>query len=187
MPDTPRLPLRAIAVSTALALAAAIGTYAVLSGDDEPDEASDTIELTPGGDVDPDEAAFTTFDGETVALTTLDGTPTVVNFFASTCVPCIEEMPAIEQVHLDLGDEVAFLGLAVSDRPEDAQALVERTGVTYRTAQDKDGSVINALGGLVLPTTVLLDADGTIVAMHPGELDESDLRDLIADELGIRS
>ena len=44
-----------------------------------------------------------------------------------------------------------------------------------------------AFVGLVLPTTVLLDADGNIVATHAGELDENGLRELIADELGIES
>ena len=185
MSDAPRLPLRVIVASTMVALAAAIGTYVVLDGGgDDPTPPADTIELTPA-DEDPDDAAFTTFDGEVVALSSLRGTPVVVNFFASTCVPCIEEMPALEEVHQELGDQVTFLGLAMQDRPEDALDLVERTGVTYRTAQDKDASVITALGGSVLPTTVLLDASGEVVALHNGELDADVLRRLLADELGI--
>jgi thiol-disulfide isomerase/thioredoxin len=128
---------------------------------------------------------FTTFEGDEIALSSLAGTPVLVNFFASTCVPCVTEMPALQAVHEELGDQVLFLGLAMQDRPEDAQALVERTGVTYRTAQDKDGSVITALGGTVLPTTVLLDADSEIVASHSGQLDEDALRSFITDGLGI--
>ena len=42
----------------------------------------------------------------------LTGAPVVVNFFASWCVPCVEEMPAIEAVHQSLGDRVTFVGLA---------------------------------------------------------------------------
>jgi thiol-disulfide isomerase/thioredoxin len=189
VPTVPRPPLRLLALSTVLALAAAIGTYALLSDDDPETVTGNTIELTPADQVpdDPDAASYTTFDDETVALSSLRGTPTVVNFFASTCVPCIKEMPDIESVHQELGDQVTFLGLALQDRPQDALDLIERTGVTYRTGQDKDASVITALGGTVLPTTVLLDADGQIVATHNGELDAADLRALIADELGIRS
>lgn len=183
MSDAPRLPLRVIVASTVVALAAATGTYVVLD-DDDAEPSANTIELTPA-DEDPDGATFTTFDGEEVALSSLRGTPVVVNFFASTCVPCIEEMPALEEVHQELGDQVTFLGLAMQDRPEDALELVERTGVTYRTAQDKDASVITALGGTVLPTTVLLDAEGEVVALHNGELDAEVLRRLLADELGI--
>lgn len=189
VPTVPRPPLRLLALSTVLALAAAIGTYALLSDDDSETVTGDTIGLTPADEVPEgvDEASFTTFDDETVALSSLRGTPMVVNFFASTCVPCIKEMPDIEAVHQELGDQVTFLGLAVQDRPDDALDLIERTGVTYRTGEDKNASVITALGGTVLPTTVLLDADGQIVATQNGVLDAADLRSLIADELGIRS
>lgn len=186
VPESPRLPWRLVALSTVLALGAAVGTYGLLADGGEP--AATTIELTPEGEVPTaDDASFTTFDGEEVALSSLRGTPTVVNFFASTCVPCITEMPAFEEVHQELGDEVAFLGLAVADRADDARALVERTGVTYRTAQDPDATVISALGGTVLPTTVLLNADGEVVATHAGELDADELRALLADELGVAS
>lgn len=179
-----RLPVRVIALSTVLALAASIGTYAVLQDDTGAGSSPSAVRLTPE---DRSGAFFTTFEGERVALSTLQGTPVLVNFFASTCVPCVTEMPALEEVHKELGHKVTFLGLAMQDRPEDAQALVARTGITYRTAQDKDASVITALGGTVLPTTVLLDADGEIVASHSGKLDADDIRRLLADKLGIRS
>lgn len=188
MPEAPRLPVRVVALSTVVALGAAIGTYALLDdGDASP--SSDSIRLTPddGAAEDPGTATFTTFEGDTVALSSLYGTPLLVNFFASTCVPCVTEMPDLEAVHQEVGDQVTFLGLALQDRPEDAVDLVERTGVTYRTAQDKDGSVIAALGGTVLPTTVLLDADGQIVAVHNGQLDAGDLRSILADELDIHA
>ena len=183
---SPRLPWRLVAASTVLALCAATATYVVLDDGDD-DTPTGTLELTPDGEVgDTDGVAFTTFDGAEVPLSTLRGGPTLVNFFASTCVPCVTEMPAFEEVYQELGDEVAFLGLAVADRPEDALDLVERTGFTYPTAQDPDSEVITALGGSVLPTTVLLDADGEVVGdPHSGELDADELRALLADELGI--
>lgn len=187
MPASPRLPWRVVALSTALATTAAVGTYVVLADDDtESGSVPPTLELTPdeelpaGADV-----TFTTFAGDEVALASLRGRPVIVNFFASDCVPCITEMPAFEEVFQDVGSEVSFLGLAVADRADEAQALVERTGVTYPTAQDRDSTVITALGGTVLPTTVLLDADGAILASRYGELDADELRALLADELGI--
>lgn len=184
MPTLPRVPFRALALSTALALGASVGTYVLLRDDATGGPSANPMQLTPE---DPDGATFTTFDGETIALSSLRGTPVLVNFFASTCVPCIKEMPDLEAVHQEVGDKVTFLGLALQDRPEDALDLIERTGVTYRTGQDKDASVITALGGTVLPTTVLLDARGEILATHNGQLDASDLRSLLADELGINT
>lgn len=189
MPSGARLPLRAIVLSTVVALAAATGTYVLLSDESGTDAATvGTVELTPegGGANRGDELRFTTFEGEEVPMASLRGRPVLVNFFASTCVPCVTEMPAFEEVHQQLGDQVTFLGLAAAgDRPEDALALVERTGVTYRTARDVDASVITAFGGTVLPTTALLDADGALVEVHTGTLDADSLRSLLADELGI--
>ena len=184
MPEPSRLPLRVIALSTTLALAAALGTYVVLSDDDTTATPPAAVELTPE---DPQGAVFTTYDGDTVALSELRGTPLLVNFFASTCVPCVIEMPALEAVYQEVASQMAFLGLALQDRPEDALALVDRTGVTYRTALDKDASVITALGGTALPTTVLLDADGHVVAVHTGQIDADALRALLAAKLGIEA
>jgi thiol-disulfide isomerase/thioredoxin len=181
MPEVPRFGWRTLVVSTVLALIAAVAVV-VLGGDDGSSGKNSSV----GEAVDPDEATFTEFDGDVVPLSSLRGTPVVVNFFASFCTPCITEMPAFESVHQALGDQVTFLGLAVADRTDEAQDLVERTKVTYRTAQDRDASVIEALGGGThLPTTVLLDADGKVVARHLGQLDADELRDLLAEELGI--
>ena len=194
MPESPRLPWRAVALATVLALGAATATYVVLADDDDQTKADTdttvgTIKLTPEDELPADGApTFVTFDGQEVPLSNLQGTPTVVNFFSSTCTPCITEMPAFEEVYQELGDEqVAFLGLAVADRADDALALVDETGVTYPTAQDPETSVFTELGGSVLPTTVLLDADGEIVATHHGELDADELRAFLADELGVTS
>lgn len=177
-------------LSTVLALIAAVGTYVLLDDQDD-DEPTPSIVLEPeegseAGAVDPDEVTFTTYEDEVVPLADLRGAPVLVNFFASTCTPCIKEMPALEEVHQELGDQVTFLGLAVQDRPENALDLVERTGVTYRTALDPESRVITELASTsFLPTTVLLDANGEVVGSHTGELDGAAIRQLIADGLGI--
>lgn len=180
--DTTRLPLRVVVLSTVLALVAAGGTYAILSDDAGTD---DDVEQLPLTREDPRGPVFTNFDGEVELLASLQGEPVLVNFFASTCIPCITEMPALEEVHQELGDQITFLGLALQDRPDDALALVDQTGVTYRVAQDKDASVIQALGGTSLPTTVLMDAEGRIVARHSGQIDAAALRSFIDEHLGI--
>lgn len=188
MSESPRPTWRILVVSTVLALLAAAGTVVLLSDDaDQDDDATTPVTLVPAEDTPTfDEATYTTFDGETVPLSSVRGTPTVVNFFASYCTPCLKEMPAFEQVYREVqGDEVAFLGLAVADRTDDAEEIVESTGVTYPTALDKDASVITALEGVVLPTTVLLDANGEVVSRHAGELTADELRALLAEDLGI--
>ena len=76
-----------------------------------------------------------------------------------------------------------MLGLAVNDRVEDAQGLVDRTGVTYELGLDRQSEVITALEGVAMPTTVLISADGAIVGLHTGELDPDELKELVAEKL----
>lgn len=98
------------------------------------------------------------------------GTPVLVNFWSSTCVPCLKEMPALESVHGDIGTEVTFLGINTQDTESAAKKMIKRTGVTYDNARDPDGSISTRFGALALPRTVLIDAKGEIVATHTGEL-----------------
>jgi cytochrome c biogenesis protein CcmG, thiol:disulfide interchange protein DsbE len=185
-----RLPLRVVIASTVVALAAAVAVYQVLDDGNRADGPGEEVGLVPVGDAQPaDDLAEVTFQdlgGTTSSLGDLRGSPVVVNFFASWCVPCRTEMPAFERVHQDLGDEVTFLGLAVRDRPEDVFATVDDTGVTYRIGRDVDDRVLLAVGALgPLPATALLDADGSVVEVRRGELTESELRDLLAERFGV--
>jgi thiol-disulfide isomerase/thioredoxin len=124
-------------------------------------------------------------DGTTIALTdVLDGRPLVVNFFASWCAPCRAEMPGFAAVHGDVGDGVGFLGLALQDTKDAAAELVELTGVAYPWGLDPSGEIFAELGGFAMPTTVYVAADGEIVGTDSGAIDESQLRDRLADLLG---
>jgi thiol-disulfide isomerase/thioredoxin len=124
-------------------------------------------------------------DGAMMALTdVLDGRPLVVNFFASWCAPCRAEMPGFAAVHGDVGDGVGFLGLALQDTKDAAAELVELTGVAYPWGLDPSGEIFAELGGFAMPTTVYVAADGEIVGTDSGAIDESQLRDRLADLLG---
>jgi len=126
---------------------------------------------------------YTTFDGEEASVADYAGTPMVVNFFASWCVPCVREMPAFEQVHQDVGDQVAFVGVNVQDSETEGQAIVDDTGITYDVGRDPDGSLLASFGGVAMPTTVLVDADGTIVRVLSGATSAEELRAAIDEDL----
>ena len=128
---------------------------------------------------------FRYFDGSEGTLDDFAGTPTVINFWASWCPPCIIEMPAFEAVHVELAPRVAFLGFNVGDEPGAARQLAEQTGVTYPLAEDPDSGIFQAFGGFGMPTTVLVDAEGMIVHMISSRLRAQDLRALIAEHLGV--
>jgi thiol-disulfide isomerase/thioredoxin len=128
---------------------------------------------------------YTTFGGGSTSVAGHAGTPVVLNFWASFCAPCITEMPALEQVHQQVGDDVTFVGLAVTDREDAARGLAARTGVSYELGFDPNGQIIGESGGTVLPTTVFIDADGTVVDIHTGQIDAAELREKIRTNFGV--
>jgi thiol-disulfide isomerase/thioredoxin len=106
---------------------------------------------------------FERFDGSPVSLDDYRGQPLVVNFWGSWCVPCITEMPDLQRVHTSVGETVTFLGVNIRDETEDALEMISKTGVTYDLARDPDGALTRALEVTGFPTTLLIQADGTIV------------------------
>lgn len=114
-------------------------------------------------------------DGGQSTLADHEGTPVVLNFFADWCPACVAEMPDFERVHQAVGGDVRFIGLDRSLSIDGARALIESTGITYDVALDVDGSIFQAFGGLAMPTTVFIAADGSIVAQHNGVIFEEDL------------
>jgi thiol-disulfide isomerase/thioredoxin len=126
---------------------------------------------------------FVWFDGTPGSTADLVGQPTVLNFWASNCPPCVAEMPAFEQVHQSLTKSVAFVGIAVADSAEAARALAAQTGVTYRLGDDPDSEVFRSFGGFVLPTTVLLNRQGEVAYVWAGALTGDELRILIDEHI----
>lgn len=111
------------------------------------------------------------------------GMPTVVNIWASWCVPCRREMPALQAAHRAYGDRVRFIGVNHEDERSDALDFVTRTGVTYPSGFDPEGDTARRYGAFGLPTTYFISATGLIVATKTGEITPEELRDEIVDLL----
>lgn len=185
-----RLDRRTVGISLLIALIAALGAGLLASvlRDDHPSDASrsDPISLVPAAKVDTAKALGTrllAFDGRETTLRSgiTAGTPAVVNFFSTTCTPCITEMPALERVHRERRD-VSFIGIDVQDSVPAGRALIKRTGISYDALRDPPGDLLRTIGGVGLPTTVLIDAKGRVVATHTGALTASALGTLIDDK-----
>jgi len=123
------------------------------------------------------------FDGSAVELSDYAGRPMVVNFWAATCTPCRTEMPALEQVHQDTGDQVAFLGVDSGESVEAGRPFAQSAGTTYDLASDPQGRMLSELRSTLLPTTVLIRADGTIARIHSGAVSADDLTNWIQQDL----
>ena len=126
---------------------------------------------------------FEYFDGTAGSFSDFEGFPVVINFFASTCAPCVREMPEFQQAFATYGDQVAFLGLNHRESVAEGREVAEATQVTYPLASDPDGSLLAAFEGLAMPTTVLVDADGNVKYSRSVVLDEATLNGLIEEHL----
>lgn len=136
------------------------------------------------GDADrlPDVTVIEIGTGDEVSLADVDG-PAVVNLWATTCAPCVREIPAFEAVHRELGRDVRFVGINIAEDEDRAAEFLDELGATYDQYLDPLGYVVTELGTSAMPITLVIDADERIVTRHLGAMDESDLRSAIDDAL----
>lgn len=123
-------------------------------------------------------------DGAVHSLADYRGRPLVINFWATWCPPCVAEMPMLSAFDAEQGATgPRVLGIAL-DAPERVRMFLSRTPVGYPilldVPDDDDASVVlgNARG--VLPYTVLVDAEGRILATHVGEFSRDSLERWLA-------
>jgi cytochrome c biogenesis protein CcmG, thiol:disulfide interchange protein DsbE len=118
----------------------------------------------------------------------LRGRVVVVNFWASWCVPCRQEMPALEQVsrgYAEAGKPVTVIGVDASDVRGEAAKFLTRVGVTYPTVYDQQGlrgGVAASWSVTALPQTWFVARDGSRAGRIAGRLQVDDLRSRV-DEL----
>lgn len=155
----------------ALAAVILLAVVAVLNVDDG-DSLTDAGDTTTGGSGLPDDE-FALFDGGKASFAEFEGKPLVVNFWASWCPACVNELPELQRVHERLGDDVTFLGIAQSDRRSAAEALAAQVGLTYTLADDPDGDLFRSLDLIAMPTTLFISADGELQDVFAGQLNEA--------------
>jgi cytochrome c biogenesis protein CcmG/thiol:disulfide interchange protein DsbE len=110
--------------------------------------------------------------GQKLHLADLRGKPVVVNFWASWCDNCQQEMPALQGAAQQYKG-VVFVGLAYGDTPEHGKPFLQKYGVAYPSGPDADGSISVKYGVTGVPETVFIGRDGKIVSHTGGGLDAS--------------
>ena len=129
-------------------------------------------------------ATFPYMDGSPGSISDFAGKPLIVNFWASTCVPCRQEMPAFQAVHDRHGDRLGVLGVDVAESVERGKAFADEMEVTYPLARDPQSELITAFGGTALPHTVVIGQDGTVLAVRNKALSAAQLDELVQLALG---
>jgi cytochrome c biogenesis protein CcmG, thiol:disulfide interchange protein DsbE len=131
------------------------------------------------GTIAPD-VAFDTLDGHSRNLAAFAGHPLVVNFFATWCIPCKAELPLIESRYVRLAPRgLAVLGADQQESVEQVRAFVRAHGVTYPVVIDQ-GPALQAYGGDAIPTSLFIDRQGVLRAVHVGEMTPQMLDDDLA-------
>lgn len=121
----------------------------------------------------------------TLSLAGLRGRPVLVNFWASWCVPCRKEMPAIEAVAREMGTSVSFIGVDTNDTKSSASSFSAQTGVTYPLGFDPSAKVASSYGVYGLPTTFFVSRDGRLLGRQVGAMTAVQLKALIAQVFNI--
>jgi thiol-disulfide isomerase/thioredoxin len=113
--------------------------------------------------------------GAPIRLSALRGKPLLLNFWATWCIPCRQELPALQRFAGDQDGRWSVLGLDELENAKDVRAFAGPLGVTYPLAVDGDGSIAQRYRVQGLPTSFVIDAQGIIRQTHLGALDAATL------------
>ncbi len=176
-PRQRRLDGRTIGICVCIALIAALATALVaakVTGDDgapgtAAGSSSRPIQLVPAVDTKKLLATpLVTVDGKTTSLgASMGKKPVLVNLWAQSCLPCLKEMPLLEQAS-KANPGLQVLGVDTQDQLAKAKVMAKRTGITYPWVQDQTGDFFFEAQAAALPTSFVIQPSGEIVASKTG-------------------
>jgi thiol-disulfide isomerase/thioredoxin len=116
------------------------------------------------------------------------GKPVVLNFWAGLCPPCRLEMPDLQEVHEEFGDQVTLVGVDVGTftglgDEQEGRELLQEVGVTYPTGTTDSADVMRAYQVIGMPTTLFISPDGEIVERWTGLLTKDKMVELVEELL----
>lgn len=122
-----------------------------------------------------------TIDGKTFALSGLKGEKVILNFWASWCGPCEEEMPVLQKTYNELKDhnvEIVAVNMTVGkETRETAIRFVKQFGLSFPVPLDTEGKVLKLYEVYGLPTSYFIDTEGVIRAKYFGPMEEKFIKD----------
>ena len=174
----PARPRTALLASVAIAVLVAV-MVAVLATSDSSNEQATKSPLL--GEIAP-ATSGDTIDGGSFDLADQRGRWVVLNFFASWCVPCLEEHPelaAFDAAHRAEGDAV-LVSTTFDDAADDARDFFEEHGGSWPVIDDPENSIGVAYGVAQVPETFVISPNGTVVQRYAGPVTRAQLEELIA-------
>ena len=110
-----------------------------------------------------------------VKLSDYRGKAVILNWFASWCDPCKNEIPEFQAAQEKLGDQLVVLGVDYLESPGDATGILDELGATYPAVLDGAGTVAQHYRVTYMPTTFFIDKDGVLQVIKTGEVHEDAL------------
>lgn len=128
--------------------------------------------------------SLNTLDEEKLQLSELQGKKVILNFWATWCPPCREEMPAMQEFYDHFKDEVEVVAINLTkseSKKEDVAAYIEKYDYTYPIPLDEKAEVRSAYKVVAVPTTYFIDQEGKIAKIHPGPMDYQFMKKTVED------
>lgn len=111
-------------------------------------------------------------NGRSVSLASLKGRPVILNFWATWCPPCKAEMPSLNKLYLDLKKRgLEVIAISTDTSPSHVSEFLSKTRLDFTIALDDSRSVSKLYKVFSMPTTFLINRDGTITEKLYGEYD----------------
>jgi peroxiredoxin len=132
--------------------------------------------------------SFRTLNGELIALESLRGKVVMVNFWATSCATCVQEMPEMVETYKKYSDRgLEFIAVAMSyDPPSYVLNYAESRQLPFKVALDTDGQAAKSFGDVKLtPTTFVIGKDGTILKRYVGIPEFASMHQLLEKALAI--
>ena len=124
-------------------------------------------------------------DGTSASLSDLRGQVAVVNFWASWCLSCEDELPALQATWEEYEDQgVVLVGILYQDEVAAAQGMISQFGLTYPIGVDQDDRIATAYGITGIPETFVIDPQGVVSELFIGPVSGPELQQAVDSALG---
>ncbi|MDQ3656810.1 MAG: redoxin domain-containing protein [Chloroflexota bacterium] len=123
-------------------------------------------------------------NGEIVELSDLRGQPVLLHFWTTWCLDCAVELPVMQELAVQYGDDLQVIGVDVGEPAGRIDATAERYGARYPMLLDRDEEVSLAYGVTTYPATVIIDADGVVVSIQAGTVTPGEVRNQVEAVIG---
>jgi len=122
--------------------------------------------------------------GENVSLSDYKGQVVILNFWASWCPPCIDEMPELQAVHDSLGEGKVLLAINLTDGQRETRELADKflakNGYDMNVLYDTEGKAFTSFRLTSIPQTFIIDKEGMVIYNIAGATDKATIDALVA-------